>query len=63
MAAVKEFDFGTAIVRIHEGNLSEMQRKEVLKDAVKEFYYAIYKANPNAKIPDAPCQTNNAVYR
>jgi hypothetical protein len=33
-----------AIVRIHPGKLSEEERKEVLKNAMREFYAAIQKS-------------------
>lgn len=44
MNDMKEFDFGNAIVRIHEGSLSEEQRKEVLTNAATQFFRAIQKA-------------------
>ena len=51
---MKEYNFGYAIVRIHDGKRSEEERIAHFKKSAEEFYHAILKANPNAKIP---CET------
>ena len=42
---MKEFDFGFAVVRIHEGKLSEEERRVVLENAAKGFYKRVQKAS------------------
>lgn len=49
---MKEYDFGNAIVRIHEGKLSEEQRKEVPTNAATQFFRAIQKARNAASGAD-----------
>lgn len=58
---MKEYDLGYAIVRIHDGKLSEEQRKEVLIDAATKFYRAIQKAQRDTSGTDsAPRSTQTA---
>lgn len=47
--SMREYDFGFAIVRVHDGKLTEEQRKVVIENAAKDFYKAIQRAEAQKK--------------
>lgn len=47
--SMTEYDFGFAIVRVHDGKLTEEQRKVVIENAAKDFYKAIQRAEAQKK--------------
>lgn len=47
--SVTEYRFENAIVRIHDGKLTEEQRKVVIENAAKDFYKAIQRAEAQKK--------------
>lgn len=44
-----EYNFGFAIVRVHDGKLTEEQRRVVIENAAKDFYKAIQRAEAQKK--------------
>ena len=42
MPGYTEYDFGTAVVRIHPGKRTEEQRKEALTYAAQKFYRNVH---------------------
>lgn len=45
MSGVVEYDFGYAIVRVHDGKRTEEERRAVLENAAKEYLRNIQKKN------------------
>ena len=47
--SMTEYNFGFAIVRVHDGKLTEEERKRVIENAAKDYYKAIQRAEAQKK--------------
>jgi len=47
--SMTEYIFPNAIVRVHDGKLTEEQRRVVIENAAKDFYKAIQRAEAQKK--------------
>lgn len=53
--SMTEYNFGFAIVRVHDGKLTEEERKRVIENAAKDYYKAIQRAEAQKKNSNALC--------
>ena len=53
--SVTEYDFKFAIVRVHDGKLTEEERRVVIENAAKDYWKAIQRAEAQKKNSNALC--------